>query len=79
MSSEYNGTVTREALIDMLQSGVRGAITGIMNNEKPTPSCLSCCRFKEATEICMQYNKRPPARVIAHGCPAYIDVLEVPY
>jgi hypothetical protein len=77
MSSENN--TNREALVGLIQAAVNGAIAGVFHNEKPTRSCLSCVHFNEAEEICLQFKQRPPARVIAHGCPAYVDVLEVPY
>ncbi len=35
-------------------------------------SCLSCGFFREKDEACTAYNnQRPPARVIAFGCPTY--------
>ena len=38
-------------------------------------TCLSCIHFKEADELCVVSNPpaRPPARIIAFGCPAYQD------
>lgn len=43
------------------------------------PSCLSCGHFNEGSEICTLYNQRPPARIIASGCPSYSDLDEVPF
>jgi len=42
-----------------------------------TRCCLTCDHFKEANEMCALYMKRPPARVIAFGCPAYVN--EIPF
>lgn len=36
-------------------------------------------RFKYAPETCTKYNMRPPARVIAFGCPAYEDEDSIPF
>lgn len=42
-------------------------------------SCLSCVTFREESEWCVKYNARPPARVIAYGCPGYFDEEEIPF
>lgn len=42
-------------------------------------SCITCTKFQEAEEMCLHYQARPPARVIAYGCPAYNDIDEVPF
>lgn len=38
------------------------------------PSCIRCAHFDEASEICglVPHQGRPPARVIAEGCPAFV-------
>jgi len=43
-------------------------------------SCINCNHFKEAEEICTgvtPFNARPPARIIAYGCPSHSS--EIPY
>lgn len=42
-----------------------------INRAKVT--CLTCTHFTEDTEACGLYGQRPPARVIAYGCPSYVD------
>lgn len=42
-----------------------------------TRTCLTCDHFNEPGELCKLYNARPPARVIAFGCPSYQD--EIPF
>lgn len=42
-------------------------------------SCLNCINFKEKEELCGLVNQRPPARVIAYGCPRWEDVDEIPF
>lgn len=37
-------------------------------------SCITCDFFSEQNEICKKYNQRPPARVIAFGCPQYSNI-----
>ena len=34
-------------------------------------SCMICVLFNEQKELCIKYNIRPPARVIAYGCPEF--------
>lgn len=34
-------------------------------------SCITCNEFDEGNERCMKFNQRPPARVIATGCPKW--------
>lgn len=43
-------------------------------------TCLTCLNFNEAREGCRLANfDRPPARVIAYGCPAYFNEEEIPF
>lgn len=51
-----------------------------------TPSCISCEHFEEhgrsgayPPETCRKYNARPPARIIALGCPSYMDNDDIPF
>lgn len=39
--------------------------------ESTLHTCLNCEHFSEKTELCGLYNARPPARVIANGCPSH--------
>lgn len=52
-------------------------------------SCITCANFKEKdgevkpeqkpndypAETCLLYRQRPPARVIAYGCPSWVEDL----
>jgi hypothetical protein len=42
-------------------------------------SCLNCLNFNENEEICNLCNQRPPAKVIAYGCPQWADIKEIPF
>lgn len=35
--------------------------------------CIHCVHFDEASEMCALAQQRPPARVIALGCDAFIE------
>jgi len=35
-------------------------------------SCINCTQFNHETEVCNKFNARPPAKVIARGCPDWI-------
>lgn len=43
-------------------------------------TCVHCIYFKEAAEVCTFYTPqaRPPARVIAFGCPEF-DAETIPF
>ncbi len=34
-------------------------------------TCVNCLHFDEPSEICALAQARPPARVIAYGCPSF--------
>lgn len=66
--------------------GVSKAIQKVMEQHVSSvpngivPSCLSCEYFIETPdEICDAYKQRPPARVIAFGCPTYKDKDPIPF
>ena len=42
--------------------------------EQEAPSCCTCAFFSESEELCtkIQPAARPPARVIAYGCEAWL-------
>lgn len=42
-----------------------------------TRCCITCDFFKEQEELCGKYGQRPPARVIAFGCPHYTQ--QIPF
>lgn len=62
-----------------LQSLVGKAVETILKDKQAYQTCLVCERFNENTEICQLANARPPARVIAYGCPQFIDKEQPPF
>lgn len=62
------GYLLKEAVINAMQS-----------QRHPFKNCLNCRHFNEKTELCYIYKQRPPARVIAFGCPTHKDNEEIPF
>jgi hypothetical protein len=42
---------------------------------KMFPCCINCDNFVEEIEICKLYQIRPPAHIIAYGCPAWLQLV----
>lgn len=62
-----------------LRTGVWCDLRQIIAETHLYESCITCRRFDEKNEICKLVNQRPPARVIAFGCPRYDDQDEIPF
>ena len=62
-----------------LQSAVIGAVANVLENEPVYRSCMNCFRFNEHVELCNLCNMRPPARIIAYGCPKWEDIEDIPF
>lgn len=45
----------------------------------PFKNCLNCAHFTEKDEMCNKYRSRPPAKVIAYGCPGHVDIDNLPF
>jgi hypothetical protein len=71
--------VEREALANHVREKIRTAINEVLANQIIISSCISCINFDEPSEICKVFKQRPPARIIAHGCPEYVDAYDIPY
>lgn len=41
-------------------------------------TCLNCTKFEEEKEVCTLAGARPPARVIAFGCEAFVEAEDEP-
>lgn len=42
-------------------------------------SCIYCEHFDEPSEVCKKYGQRPPARIIAMGCPDFENNDDIPF
>ena len=79
MSSEQDirRLPNRQAMFEAVADYLKPVIIDTL--ERATKSCCTCDNFDQVNEVCKIANppQRPPARVIAFGCPAYQD--EVPF
>lgn len=73
LQSAYEIPAREEKLTALAKAlAYRWDVEGLFRN------CVNCYHFNEATEICALANgQRPPARVIANGCPKHSD--EIPF
>lgn len=70
----------RGALTNKLRERLRQELAHVLADNIVTSSCITCVHFKEQQgELCSLYKARPPARIIAAGCPSYMDYDEVPF
>ncbi len=77
--SNRNPVVFRDQFAAIIKHIVRS--TRLEMHQSPCESCLTCQSFNEEHEVCMisvdkatNTYMRPPARVIAFGCPNYDDI-----
>jgi hypothetical protein len=71
MSTDHKlrSTPERERNIAIaLQSCASQVARGIVD---ALQTCVNCQHFDEGVEVCKLAGQRPPARVIAHGCPSH--------
>lgn len=62
-----------------LRSLINGAVTKVLSDDSAYQNCLVCNNFNETTELCKLANQRPPARIIAYGCPSFEDKEQPPF
>jgi hypothetical protein len=64
-------------ILETMPLGMKGLILTILSSEGDRSyyfnTCLTCFHFAEDTEQCNKFKVRPPAKVIANGCPDYDD------
>jgi len=62
-----------------LRSLIRDAVMQTLVKDCAYESCLVCEKFDETNELCNIVNQRPPARIIAYGCPSFTDNEQPPF
>lgn len=55
------------------RSDLETAILDLIERARLYRSCLTCQHFTEGVEVCELAGGRPPARIIATGCPKYLE------
>jgi hypothetical protein len=66
----------REQAIKALSSTLCEMLINILDTQ--LRSCLNCTRFELEREVCILYDQRPPARIIAKACERW-ESLELPF
>lgn len=49
-------------------------LTAELHRQRMVHTCLTCVHWQPQGEICGKYRVRPPAQVIAYGCPEWSDL-----
>lgn len=65
-----------------LRASVYNAVEVVIEESFVYTSCMNCINFREhQSETCGLTNPliRPPARIIAYGCPQWEDKDEIPF
>lgn len=78
MSDEANAvrrSLIHEVECDAIAEKLTAGISQVLYSM--TKTCLTCDHFNEPQEQCTLYKQRPPAKIIAFGCPSYVN--EVPF
>lgn len=75
MSSDIREKLSRQQIAETVAELLKPAIAQAIENA--TRTCITCDHWQKPTELCALYGKRPPAHVIAFGCPAYEN--EIPF
>lgn len=80
MSSDYvTNPLEKEALVKRLEAASNGLVDAMTKSvQNLMATCVICDHWNQGQEVCMKFNnQRPPARVIAFGCPAFEN--EIPF
>lgn len=76
MTSDIREKLDRQQIYENVAALLQPVIVNTLHTA--TRTCLTCDHFKEHSgEVCGLYHSRPPARIIAFGCPSYEN--EIPF
>ena len=70
---EYGGDARRRQVVNDIANELGHVVSEHL--DRCTKTCLNCDNFREKQELCVLVGKRPPARIIAFGCEAYVDAI----
>lgn len=64
-----------------LHDAINKAVDGVIQRSEVFKSCLTCHHWEGENDkdTCKKYQARPPARIIANGCPDYDDYDDIPF
>ena len=63
-----------------LRARIYNAVEIEIEKENIYRNCMNCINFREMqNEVCDLVMQRPPARVIAYGCPKWEDKEDIPF
>jgi tRNA A37 methylthiotransferase MiaB len=69
----------KEELTKRLEAASNGLVNALTQSvQSVITTCVVCDHWNQVNEVCTLYNnQRPPAKVIAFGCPAFVN--EIPF
>lgn len=69
--------MTRAEAIKQLSEELRDMIINVLDVN--LRSCINCFLFDKDKEVCTKWKARPPAKVIAKGCPDWKYDEDIPF
>lgn len=81
MKAKLKPQLTHDAKADV-KASLENVIANLLEDHTPIyRSCLNCEYFNEGPELCMKAKpeQRPPARIIAYGCPGWNNFDNIPF
>lgn len=74
MSSDFvKNDLAKEQLVKRLEDASNGLVDAMTRSvQNVLMTCVVCDHWNQSKEVCQKFNnQRPPAHVIAFGCPAF--------